>query len=116
MRNNNISISISISISLLLSTMLLGFVAFPAQCKYIYDDIIISSVATAISNSTTSLDDDAGRKISSSFCTQVRCNYFNPRYDFCYCCPADIRRENCYAELEECRAHCASCKPQCPLR
>ncbi|PVH39552.1 hypothetical protein PAHAL_5G534200 [Panicum hallii] len=110
MRNNNISIS------LLLSTMLLGFVAFPAQCRLqIIADADQSSVAAAISNSTTSLDDDAGRKISSSFCTQVRCNYFNPRYDFCYCCPADIRRENCYAELEECRAHCASCKPQCPL-
>ncbi|KAG2560953.1 hypothetical protein PVAP13_8KG116502 [Panicum virgatum] len=99
MRNN-------ISISVLLSTMLLGFVAFPTQLV----DADQSSVATAINS--TSLDDT--RKTSLIFCAQVRCNYFNPRYDFCYCCPADIRRENCYAEVEECRAHCASCKPQCP--
>ncbi|KAG2586417.1 hypothetical protein PVAP13_5NG038408 [Panicum virgatum] len=96
----------SISIFVLLFTMLVGFVAFPTQCKYTILLLFLSSYQCNPINST---------KVNLIFCTQTRCNYFNTDYDVCYCCPANIRRENCYSKVEECRAHCTSCKPQCPL-
>ncbi|KAF8692518.1 hypothetical protein HU200_039619 [Digitaria exilis] len=68
----------------------------------------MNSVATTVS--TGPIDE---RKITLKFCVHSRCNYFNPAWDDCYCCPTTDRREYCHATIEECRATCATCLPKC---
>jgi hypothetical protein len=69
-----------------------------------------SSIATTTINSTTSLDE---RKLTLIFCSRVHCDYFNPRFNVCYCCPDGSRKEYCHLDLQECRATCALCDPKC---
>ena len=46
------------------------------------------------------------------FCTEVRCDYFSPHLEKCYCYPDASRKEYCYRTLKECRANCALCNPK----
>ncbi|KAG2590107.1 hypothetical protein PVAP13_5NG385834 [Panicum virgatum] len=53
------------------------------------------------------------RKLTLNFCVKTTCNYFNPEYGICYCCPDDSHKEYCHLKLEDCRANCATCRPKC---
>ena len=126
---NNIAIAM-----LLLFAVLFG----PTECKYIHmymfvqflclfvflfpmkneaniashlDATTNSSIATTTINSTTSPHDE--RKVKLIFCAMVKCNYFDPGYFICYCCPDGSRKEYCHLNLQECRASCALCQPKC---
>jgi hypothetical protein len=122
MRKNNIAIAM-----LLLFAVLFG----PTECKYIHNFAFVflfsmkneaniaghldattnSSIATTTINSTTSPHDE--RKVKLIFCAMVNCNYFDPGYSICYCCPDGSLKEYCHLNLEECRASCALCQPNC---
>ncbi|CAM0151727.1 unnamed protein product [Urochloa decumbens] len=52
-------------------------------------------------------------KVSITFCVHARCNYFNPGWDDCFCCPTTDLKEYCHLTMDECRASCTSCKPKC---
>ncbi|PVH39433.1 hypothetical protein PAHAL_5G500300 [Panicum hallii] len=79
--------------TMLFFVMLFGSLALPAN----------------IVNSTSLLDE---RKLTLIFCAQTLCNYFTPdKFTACYCCPDVIRKEYCHLKLEDCRANCATCKP-----
>ncbi|OEL18184.1 hypothetical protein BAE44_0020797, partial [Dichanthelium oligosanthes] len=69
-----------------------------------------SSSYVATVAKSKSLDE---RKIVVIFCAKTSCNYFDPEYGTCYCCPDINREENCHLTLQECRANCATCKPKC---
>ncbi|KAG0535819.1 hypothetical protein BDA96_03G010600 [Sorghum bicolor] len=101
MRNN-------IAIPMLLFVMLFG----PTECRQLVDAASNSSsiAATTTINSTTSLDET---KLTFIGCPKGQCDYFDPNWSTCYCCPHNGRREYCHLTREECRANCALCRPKC---
>ncbi|CAL4958604.1 unnamed protein product [Urochloa decumbens] len=101
MRNNTL-------MTVLFFVMLFGSLALHARCRPQLLDSS-SSVATVI-NSSSLLDE---RKVTLIFCAKTTCNYFDPAYGICYCCPDASQKEYCHLTLEECRANCSSCTPKC---
>ncbi|CAL4940824.1 unnamed protein product [Urochloa decumbens] len=67
---------------------------------------------TAINSTTTPVDVDES-KIYIVFCIVGECNDFGHGWQTCFCCGNQYRKESCHQTMEECRANCPVCNPNC---
>ncbi|CAN6234109.1 unnamed protein product [Urochloa humidicola] len=72
-----------------------------------------SSYHTDIICPTDATEDVDERKLTLIFCT-VKC-YCHGNRDQCYCCQMSSSNPPvCYDKLDDCKANCPSCNPECP--
>ncbi|TVU30339.1 hypothetical protein EJB05_21954 [Eragrostis curvula] len=94
--------------TMLLSAVLFGTLALPAQSARPLLPEAKKTVATAVRSVNES-------KLHLIFCVSGHCDYWGG-WKECHCCGDVERKENCYHTMDECREKCPNCHPTCPLR
>ncbi|RCV14936.1 hypothetical protein SETIT_3G018700v2 [Setaria italica] len=90
-----------------------GCLSPPGRCRPVIQEARDTFSSDVSSVRSTSLD---GSKIYVVFCIWGHCDCFGHGLQDCYCCGSFERHESCHQTMEECRAQCLVCNPNCSPR